>query len=63
MTFTARSGKTMTIRLSGEEIANQLAVVDAQRRPVGPAADQATLVSAPDEARTSTTFSADRPKK
>jgi hypothetical protein len=63
VTFAARSGATMTIKLSGEEIANQLAVVDAERRRVGPAADQATLVSAPAEARTSTTFSADLPKK
>jgi hypothetical protein len=36
VTFTARSGKTMTIELSGEEIANQLAVVDAQRRRLSP---------------------------
>jgi hypothetical protein len=63
VTFTAGSGTTMTIRLSSEEIANQLAVVEAQRRRVGPAADQATLVSAPEAARTSTTFSADLPKK
>jgi hypothetical protein len=63
VTFTARSGTTMTIELSGEEIANQLAVVDAARRRVGPAADQATLASAPEAARTSTTFSADLPKK
>ena len=63
VTFTARSGATMTIVLSGEAIANQLAVVDAQRRRVGPAAGHATLASAPEEARTSTTFSADLPKK
>ncbi len=63
VTFTARSGKTMTIALSGEEIANQLAVVDAARRRAGPAADQATLASTPEAARTSTTFSADLPKK
>ncbi len=63
VTFTARSGKTMTIALSGEAIANQLAVVDAARRRVGPAADQATLASTPEAARTSTTFSADLPKK
>ena len=63
VTFTARSGATMTIELSGKEIANQLAVVDAQRRRVGPAAGHATLASAPEEARTSTTFSADLPKK
>jgi hypothetical protein len=36
VTFTARSGKTMTIDLSGEEIANQLAAVDAQRRRLTP---------------------------
>jgi hypothetical protein len=63
VTFTARSGKTMTIRLSGDEIANQLAVVEAARRRVGPAAGQATLAATPAEARTSTTFSADLPKK
>ena len=63
VTFTARSGATMTIELSGKEIANQLAVVDAQRRRVGPAAGHATLASAPEEARTSTIFSAERPKK
>ena len=63
VTFTARSGATMTIVLSGEAIANQLAVVDAARRRVGPAAGHATLASAPEEARTSTIFSAERPKK
>jgi hypothetical protein len=63
VTFTARSGKTMTIRLSGEEIASQLAVVDDARRRVGPAADHAALASAPAEARTSTIFSADPQKK
>jgi hypothetical protein len=63
VTFTAGSGATMTIVLSGEAIANQLAVVDAARRRVGPAADHATLSSAPEEARTSTIFSAERPKK
>jgi hypothetical protein len=63
VTFTARSGNTMTIRLAGDEIANQLAAVDAARRRVGPAADQATLASTPEAAPTSTTFSADLPKK
>jgi hypothetical protein len=64
VTFTARSGKTMTIALSGEAITTQLAVVDAQRRRLSPqTADQAAVASAPAEARTSTTFSADLPKK
>jgi hypothetical protein len=62
VTFTARSGKTMTIALSGEAIANQLAVVEAARR-AGPAADQATLLSTLGASRTSTTSAADLPKK
>jgi hypothetical protein len=63
VTFTARSGATMTIALSGEAIANQLTVVDATRRRVGPAADHAALDLPSADARTSTTFSADLPKK
>jgi hypothetical protein len=42
VTFTALSGKTMTIELSGEEIANQVAVVDAQRRRLSPPAAATT---------------------
>ena len=67
VTFTARSGEAMTIALSGEQIAGQLAAVDAERRQLPPqtaaSADQAALAAALAAGRTSTTFSADLPKK
>jgi hypothetical protein len=67
VTFTARSGNAMTIALSGEQITGQLAAVDAERRGLpaqtAASADQAALAAAPAAARTSTTFSADLPKK
>jgi hypothetical protein len=44
VTFTSHSGKTMTIDLSGEQIASQLAAVDAERNRLPP---QAAATAAP----------------